>query len=95
MMMNTPELRKRARELGLTVTTPKSKTKRTRRYKTNAELMNEILQTPQQIRTVRQNILLKQLQNMIRRGNKNMKTTTTKSTKTNNYNKKRANILQE
>lgn len=90
-MMNTPELRKRARELGLTVTTPKSNTKRSRRYKTNAELMNEILRTPQQIRTVRHNILLKQLQNMIRQGNKQMPKN--KNNTNNNYNRKRANIL--
>ena len=89
--MNTPELRKRARELGLTVTTPKSNTKRSRRYKTNAELMNEILRTPKQIRTVRQNILLKQLQNMIRQGNKQMPQN--KNNTNNNYNRKRANIL--
>lgn len=89
--MNTPELRKRARELGLTVTTPKSNTKRSRRYKTNAELMNEILRTPQQIRTVRHNILLKQLQNMIRQGNKQMPKN--KNNTNNNYNRKRANIL--
>lgn len=78
-MMNTPELRKRARELGLTVTI---KTKRSRRYKTNAELMNEISQ---------QNILLKQLQNMIRQGNKQMPRN--KNNTNNNYNRKRANIL--
>lgn len=90
-MMNTPELRKRARELGLTVTTPTSKTKRSRRYKTNVELMNEILRTPQEIRTARENILLKQLQNMIRQGNKKMPRN--RNNTNNNYNRKRANIL--
>lgn len=70
--MNTPELRKKAKELGLTVTTPVRKTKKTRRYKTDKELLNEILRTPQQIRKARENILLKQLQNMIREGNKKM-----------------------
>ena len=90
-MLNTPELRKKARELGLTVTTPTKTTKRSRRYKTNAELRNEILRTPQQIRTVRQNILLKQLQNMIRQGNKQMPKN--RNNTNNNYNRKRANIL--
>jgi Tfp pilus assembly PilM family ATPase len=69
-MLNTPELRKKAKELGLTVTTPTKTKKRSRRYKTDKELMNEILRTPQQIRKARENILLKQLQNMIREGNK-------------------------
>ena len=69
-MLNTPELRKKAKELGLTVTTPMKTKKRSRRYKTDKELMNEILRTPQQIRKARENILLKQLQNMIREGNK-------------------------
>jgi hypothetical protein len=32
--------------------------------------MNEILRTPQQIRKARENVMLKQLQNMIREGNK-------------------------
>ncbi len=97
-MLNTPELRKRARDLGLTITTPRSRTKRStkrsRRYKTNAELMTEILQTPPKIRAVRQNIKLKQLQNIIREGNKQMPKSNTNK-RNNNYNKKRANILQE
>lgn len=93
-MLNTPELRKRARDLGLTITTPRSRTKRSRRYKTNAELMTEILQTPPKIRAARQNIKLKQLQNIIREGNKQMPKSNTNK-RNDNYNKKRANILQE
>jgi aromatic ring-opening dioxygenase LigB subunit len=55
-------LRKKAKELGLSVTTPVKKTKRSRRYKTDKELMNEIAQ--------KNNAKLRQLQNMIREGNK-------------------------
>jgi len=69
-MLNTSELRKKAKELGLTITKPMKTKIRSRRYKTDKELMNEILRTPQQIRKARENVLLKQLQNMIREGNK-------------------------
>jgi Tfp pilus assembly PilM family ATPase len=69
-MLNTSELRKKAKELGLTITKPMKTQKRSRRYKTDKELMNEILRTPQQIRKARENVMLKQLQNMIREGNK-------------------------
>jgi hypothetical protein len=56
--------------------------------------MTEILQTPPKIRAARQNIKLKQLQNIIREGNKQMPKSNTNK-RNDNYNKKRANILQE
>jgi hypothetical protein len=88
--MNTPELRKTAQALGLTVTTPVKK-KKTRRYKTDKELLTEILRTPQIIRQAKENAKLRQLQNMIRKGNKQMPKN--RNNTNNNYNKKRMNII--
>jgi hypothetical protein len=68
--MNTPELREKAKALGLQVTTPRKKAKKSRRYKTDKELLNEILRTPQKIRQAKENAKLRELQNMIREGNK-------------------------
>lgn len=91
--MKTPELREKARQLGLKITTPTKRLSRSRRYKTDAELLNEILKTPQKIRDTRHNVFLKELQMMVKNANKHMNTRNTQNTKTNNYNKKRANIL--
>jgi hypothetical protein len=89
--MNTPELRKTAQALGLTVTTPVKK--KTRRYKTDKELLTEILRTPQIIRQAKENAKLRQLQNMIRQANKHMKPKKNTGSRMNNYDKKRMNIL--
>jgi hypothetical protein len=90
--MNTPELRKTAQALGLTVTTPVKK-KKTRRYKTDKELLTEILRTPQIIRQAKENAKLRQLQNMIRQANKHMKPKKNTGSRMNNYDKKRMNII--
>jgi hypothetical protein len=89
--MNTPELRKTAQALGLTVTTPVKK--KTRRYKTDKELLTEILRTPQIIRQAKENAKLRQLQNMIRQANKHMKPKKNTGSRMNNYDKKRMNII--